>query len=61
MRDSDQICGCCKWHKRTESGYWVCVNNESEYCSDWTGYDDSCIDWEAEEESINTRTCKGNL
>lgn len=42
-----EICGTCKYHKHesVDDG-WVCVNPESEYCTDWTEYDDWCIDWE---------------
>lgn len=42
-----RCCGTCNWHQyeSVDQG-WVCVNPESEYCSDWTEYDDGCIDWE---------------
>lgn len=28
------------------NGTWVCVNDRSEYCADWTEYSDSCEEWE---------------
>lgn len=28
---------------------WVCVNSDSEYCTDWTDYDFVCPDWEEKE------------
>lgn len=42
-----QCCGTCLHHCREsiDNGY-VCTNDQSEYCSDWTDYNDSCEDWE---------------
>ena len=42
----EEICGTCKWHHKDEMDDWMCVNNNSEYCADWTSYTDSCDDWE---------------
>lgn len=44
---TDKICGTCKWHKHEgiDDG-WVCVNDRSDYCTDWTDYEDTCEDWE---------------
>ena len=43
MRDTREICGNCKYHKHEDiDDGWVCVNTDSEYCSDWTEYTDSC-------------------
>lgn len=42
----NQCCGTCKWHSfENISDGWVCVNNDSDYCSDWTEYEDSCEEW----------------
>ena len=43
----EQCCGTCKYHQfeNVNDGY-VCVNSESEYCADWTEYEDSCGEWE---------------
>ena len=42
-----EICGECKWHKYEEidRGY-VCTNDKSDYCTDWTEYNDTCEEWE---------------
>lgn len=44
-----ECCGTCKWHSKDELGDWLCVNDESEYCADWTEYSDSCEEWESRE------------
>lgn len=35
--DEKRCCGTCKWrqHEDVDDG-WVCVNSDSEYCTDWT-------------------------
>lgn len=44
----DKCCGTCKWHKyQREDESWICVNEDSEFCSDWTDYEGYCDDWEA--------------
>jgi len=43
--DKEKICGTCRWHQRSGDD-WLCVNSDSEYCSDWTGYTDSCSEYE---------------
>lgn len=50
MDDKKKCCGTCRWHKHeaVDDG-WVCVNDQSEYCADWTEYGDSCADWEGRE------------
>ena len=58
MRDKENVCGTCKYHKhiyahvRThvneiniEDG-WVCINDESENMACYTEYEDSCDEWE---------------
>lgn len=32
-----KCCGTCKWHS---------FENISDYCADWTEYDNSCEEWE---------------
>lgn len=46
-----KVCGTCKYHQfeSVDEGY-VCVNDESEYLSDWTEYNDSCSEWECGDE-----------
>lgn len=42
-----KCCGTCKWHKHERiSDGWVCINNCSEYCADWTDYGHCCEEWE---------------
>lgn len=44
---NEEVCGTCKWHEPEpiDRG-WVCCNADSEYCSDWTEFSDSCEEWE---------------
>lgn len=47
--DTKKCCGTCRYHEfETEPSCpdWVCTNGESEYWADYTGYADSCPDWE---------------
>jgi len=41
----EKICGACRWHERSGDD-WVCVNDKSGFCADWTSYGDSCDEWE---------------
>lgn len=47
---TEQCCGTCRWHRREpiDDG-WVCVNADSEYCTDWTEYGHGCEEWEGKE------------
>lgn len=47
MRDRNKCCGTCKYHEHesVDDG-WVCVNADSQYCTDWTDYNHYCEDWE---------------
>ena len=49
MSENEKICGTCAYHKRDENfeDDWMCVNDESEFCADWTQYNDRCAEWEA--------------
>lgn len=43
----EECCGTCGWHRfENLTDGWVCVNDESENCGDWTEYSDSCDMWE---------------
>ena len=45
-----EICGNCKYHQYEDmSQGWVCCKNESEYCADWTEYNDTCENSEEKE------------
>lgn len=41
-----KCCGTCKWHECEMDDSWICVNNDSEFCADWTPYDHFCEEWE---------------
>lgn len=47
MKNNEKCCGTCKWHKHEpiDDG-WVCVNADSDHCTDWTDYDYCCEEWE---------------
>lgn len=46
----DKCCGTCKYHHYDDiDDGWVCVNDRSECCTDWIGYEDSCNEWEGRE------------
>ena len=47
MENKSRCCGTCKYHKHENiDDGWVCVNDESEYVTDWNEYDDCCDEWE---------------
>lgn len=54
MKEQTKCCGTCQWHQHESiDNGWVCVNDQSCYCCDWTEYNDSCEDWkEGDEKSI---------
>lgn len=42
-----RCCGTCRWHYHdAESDDWVCVNDNSDYVTDYTDYEDTCEEWE---------------
>lgn len=45
VTENEEICGTCRYH-RNDGTDWVCINKDSEYCSDWTEYGDQCEEWE---------------
>ena len=48
MFDEKECCGNCRYHRADKSVYgaWHCTNDQSEYYSDWTEYEDCCDEWE---------------
>lgn len=51
IEKDEKRCGTCKWHQHESiDDGWICANDESEYCTDWTEYDDWCQDWENKNE-----------
>jgi len=51
MKDKEQKCKTCHWHchEDIDDGY-VCVNDRSDYCTDWTDDDFGCPHWEARDD-----------
>ena len=47
----DKRCENCEYfqYEKIDQGH-VCVNGESEYCSDWVEPNHSCSDWEEKNE-----------
>ena len=44
---NDRCCGTCKYHEYEKASQgWVCVNDKSDFLSDWTEYGDYCEEWE---------------
>ena len=47
MSGKAKICGNCKWHVKEEITQGkVCVNGDSEKCTEFTEIDDTCRAWE---------------
>lgn len=45
--NGNKCCGKCKYHRHEDiDNGWVCCNPDSDYCSDWTEYNDYCVDYE---------------
>lgn len=47
MKGNEECCGTCRWHRKDIEGDWVCMNDESDYFTDWTEYDYHCEEWES--------------
>lgn len=49
--DKKKVCATCKYHQfeSMDDGY-VCVNDESEYLSDWTDFNHTCECWSGKDE-----------
>ena len=50
MFDEKPCCGTCRYHfhESVDDG-WVCVNDASEYVTDWTDFDFCCDEYEERE------------
>lgn len=47
MSEKKECCGTCKWHRHEDIGDgWICCNEQSDYCADWTDYEFGCEEWE---------------
>lgn len=47
-RAEKRCCGNCRWHEQDEqySEDYICFNDDSDYCSDYTDYNFCCDDYE---------------
>lgn len=41
-----ECCGTCRFHRTDDDGEWICVNEDSEYYTDYTKYGDWCEEHE---------------
>ena len=56
MRNLNKVCGTCYWHEHEAmTDGWICINNKSDHCTDWTNYDDTCDEWEAKQADVAHR------
>lgn len=45
-----KCCGTCEYHYHEDiSDGYICVNDRSEHCADWTDYNDGCEEWKERE------------
>ena len=45
--DEERCCGTCRYHRHEDvDDGWVCVNADSDFCTEWTDYEDCCDEWE---------------
>lgn len=50
MHSDKECCGTCRWHCHEDvTDGLVCVNSDSDYCTDFTDYGHSCEEWEGKE------------
>lgn len=50
MERTEPCCGNCKNHIYDDDAQdWVCDCEDSEFYSDYTGYNDKCEEWEERE------------
>lgn len=55
----ERICGYCAYHKKDDKD-WMCVNERSDNCGDYTNFTDRCIDFEGrEDDGFVTRKDRG--
>ena len=46
-----ECCGTCRWHEYDTYGQdYSCVNDDSENAGYYTGYNDTCDEWEGKDE-----------
>lgn len=46
MADGEKCCGNCRFARTDQEDDWICVNDNSDYCSDFIDYIHECPDWE---------------
>lgn len=52
----ERNCGHCAYHSKNKKG-WMCVNERSDSCGDYTAFTERCPDFEGrEDDGFVTRT-----
>lgn len=46
IMENRKCCGTCRYGSYDKMQGYVCVNDDSEYCADFTEYDHVCDEWE---------------
>ena len=41
-----ECCGMCKYGSYDNMDGYTCVNDASDYCTEWVEYEHTCEDWE---------------
>lgn len=49
MNEKERACGYCAYHSKDERG-WMCVNEKSDSCGDYTKFTETCPDFEGRED-----------
>ena len=44
--DKGKCCGTCRYGSYDKMQGYVCVNSDSDYCTDFVDYKDGCEEWE---------------
>ena len=61
MKQTENICGTCVWHRRECKDGWICGNINSDCGGAYTDYTDSCDDWKGKDDEriYNPRQARG--
>lgn len=51
MADGEKYCGNCRFARTDQEDDWICVNDNSDYCSDFIDYLHECPDWEGRKDA----------
>lgn len=51
MADGEKYCGNCRFARTDQEDDWICVNDNSDYCSDFIDYLHECPEWEGRKDA----------